>query len=57
MEGGGSGEDPGDVEDIGSKDGKDEAGAVVIYGIVCTDERPNVEGEGEGHSVSDERVR
>ena len=56
MEGGGPGKDSGDVGEKGCKDGKDETGAPEIEGIVCSDKRPNVEGKGEGCSVSEERV-
>ena len=45
MEGSGSCEDSDEVGDKGCEDGKDETGAAEIKGIVCSVERPNVEGK------------
>ena len=51
MEEGGSGKGVGDND---SEDGTDETDVAEIREIVCSNERPKVEGNGWGHSGSEE---
>ena len=54
MEEDGSGEGAGDND---CEDGTDETGVAEVREIVCSDDKPKVEGKGWGHSGSEEWIR
>ncbi len=57
MEGGGPGQDSGDVEDNEHKDGEGDTSFAGSCEVICSDERANTEGKWAGYSGSGEGVQ